>query len=215
MDFVVPALVPLLLAAVGAVRRAPVPPPVVSWSALVEAPERHVGTPVRLFLQQHSAVPTWEPFLTRFAPERYVALQGWSDEQILWDETSYDAPQMRVFVPRGGRLERLAARLRPHERLALVGVVRSAHLGRPWFEVLGFQRTRESVPEGTVLHAVKALELMERAAWSLAREQLDRALLAPLTEPARASIVALREHCDERLAPRRARNASAERDGER
>jgi len=64
--------------------------------------------------------------------------------------------------------------------------------GRPWIEVVSARRTREYVPEGTVLHAAQAEEFLEREAWPLALDQLDRALAAPLPAHARVRLEAVK-----------------------
>ena len=178
------------------------PPPVVTWAELAAEPECHLGAPRLVFVQHRAPLEPWEPFLTRFSPERYAGLSAWADEQLPWLEDDYLAPAARLFVRRGTRLDRVLARCQPHERLALRVVVRSAHLGRPWVEVLGAQRSRAFVPEGSVLHAEKALELMGRGALDLARDQLARALAAPLPAHARGELEALVSRC-EASAPRR------------
>ena len=186
-------------------------PEVAAWNQLVEAPEAHLDRPVRLFLQLHSVEEDWECYQTRFAPERWIALRAWTDEQHLWDAAEFGRPEALVFVRRGGRLARLVGRLAPHDRLAIAGVVRTAHLGRPWLEVRGFQRARRTVPEGTVLHASKALELMERKAWELAAEQLERALAAPLPAPSAEELRTFVARCEAELEALRVRGASFRR----
>lgn len=171
------------------------PLPEVTWEELTQNPESHLGRAELLHLQFHSPLAPWEPYQTRFAPEGFAGIACWADEQLLWDAAEYEAPAARAFVRRGGALERRLARLRPHDRVALRVVVRSAQLGRPWVEVVGLQRSPQTVPEGSVLHAVKALELMERGAYGLAADQLDRALAAPLPRHAALVLEELRTGC--------------------
>lgn len=210
MEAILSQLVAFTLTVAAAAPRQELPE-VEPWTQLVEAPEAHLARPVRLFLQFHSVERDQECYQTRFAPERWLALRAWTDEQQLWDPAEYDRPEALVFVRRGGRLARLVGRLAPHDRLAIAGVVRTAHLGRPWFEVRGFQRARRTVPEGTVLHASKALELMERKAWELAAEQLERALAAPLPAPAAAELRTFVARCEAELEALRVRGASYRR----
>jgi hypothetical protein len=171
-------------------------PEAVTWAQLADAPECLLGEQRIVFVQSQAALEPWEPYLTRFSPERYAGLAAWSDEQLPWIEDDYRAPAASVFVRRATRLERFLASCHPHERLALRVVVRTAHLGRPWVEVLGVQRARRTVPEGTVLHAEKALELMARGSWDLAQDQLGRALAAPLPAHARGELEELARRCE-------------------
>lgn len=210
MEAILSQFLALALTLAGAAPRQPLPA-VAAWSALTAAPEAHLAEPVRLFLQFHSVEEDWECYQTRFSPEGWIALRAWTDEQRLWDPAEFERPEALVFVPRGGRLARLVPRLRPHDRIALVGVVRTAQLGRPWVEVRGCQRARSTVPEGTVLHAVKALELMDRKAWELAAEQLGRALAAPLPAPAAEELRGFVARCEAELEALRVRGASFRR----
>lgn len=167
-----------------------------TWEELASAPERHVGRPVLLFVQHRGVLEEWEPYMTRFSPGRYRAFRAWSDEQLPWLEPDYRAPSATLFVERGARLDRVLSRAAVHDRLALAVVVRSAHLGRPWVEVVGAQRARHTVPEGSVLHAERALELIERGAFDLAREQVGRALAAPLPAHTRGELEEIARRCE-------------------
>ena len=51
---------------------------------------------------------------------------------------------------------------------------------QPWIEVQRAIPTRAQVPEGALLHAIRAAELHERGAFDLAAAEFDRALAAPL-----------------------------------
>lgn len=201
MDPILSKLVALCLSFASAAYDQP-PPEVVAWETLQDAPEVHLGVTCRMYIQFHSLEQDWNPYQTRFGPEGYLAIRGWSDEQRLWIEGEFNQPAARVFVPRGGRLERLLGGVKTNERIVLRCVVRTAHLGRPWIEVQGFQRSRRTVPEGTILHTLKAMDLMGREAWALAIDQLDRALVAPLPEPVAADLRAIVARCRAEMGAR-------------
>lgn len=207
MDPILSKLVALCLSFASAAYDQP-PPELVAWGTLQDAPEVHLGATCRMYIQFHSLEEDWNPYQTRFGPEDYLAVRGWNDEQRLWIAEEFDRPAARVFVPRGGRLERLLGRVKVNDRIVLRCIVRTAHLGRPWVEVVGFQRSRRSVPEGTILHALKAMDLMRREAWALAIDQLDRALAAPLPVPVAADLRAIAARCRAEMGARQISTAA-------
>ncbi len=188
LSFVAPALAGLI----GMAREAPVLP-LVEWEELVAHSHEEIGRTVRVFVQVEGRVETWEPYLTRFTPQTYLGVRGWSDAQMPWLEVDYRHPRVHLFARRDRAVARRFEAARPHDRLTVACVVRGIFAGRVWVEALGARPTRESVPEGTVLHAEKALDLLRREAPGMAREQLERALAAPLPRRAREALEALRD----------------------
>ncbi len=172
-------------------------PPLASWEGLVAAGGGELGKLVQLDLQACSRPTTWEPFLTRFVPEEYICLSAWSDAQLPWLEEDYETPLAVVFARRGSPAARVLAAAKPHERLTLACIPRSFQAGNLWVEVVLAHKSHWQLTEGAVLHVEKALELLGREAPELAREQLERALAAPLPSHAAAAIAGLLERCGE------------------
>ncbi len=174
-----------------------------SWDEVVREPVGFLGRTVRFVVQFHSLDERWNPYVTRFGPRDYVALNGWTDEQRLWIRSEYDDPVVRIFVRRDGGLAALFAGLEGHERVAVTCVVRELFAGRPWAEVVEATKLAEYVPEGSVLHAIRALDFMALELFELAAGQVDRALDAPVPERVRAELEGWRERC---LAEKRVKN---------
>lgn len=173
----------------------------VSLVEVVEEAEVFLGEEVRFVAQLCERVDRWEGLLTPFQPGTHCGLALWPDEALLWRQEAYDAPVLAAFVPRDSRWAARAERLRPHDRVLVTGRVRSCLAGRPWIEVTRILRTREQVPEGTVLHAIRAGEMVRRGALDLAQAEVERALAAPLPTRPRAVLEAFRDGC-QRLAAR-------------
>ena len=174
------------------------PPPAdvpLAWKDLVERPERWLGRSVRVVAQYHSRVEAWNPYLTRFGPGQFSAHQLWSDEQLPWVVAEHASPAVRLFTRRGAASEWALAEARAYERFELTLSVRELFLGLPWCEVTEVLPLAESIPEGTVIHAAKALRLIESRAHSLARSELDQALVPGLPLRARNELERLREAC--------------------
>ncbi len=173
----------------------------VSLVEVVEEAEVFLGEEVRFVAQVSDRVSQWEGLLTPFQPGTHRGLALWPDEALLWQQEAYDAPLLTTFVRRDSRWAARAERLRPHDRVLVTGRVRSCLAGRPWIEVTRILRTREQVPEGTVLHAIRAGEMVERGALDLALAEVERALAAPLPERPRVVLEAFRAGC-QRLTSR-------------
>lgn len=176
-----------------------------SVTSLMDGPERWLGEPVRVVAQFESEVEAWEPLLTRFHPSAFRCVRVWGDEQWLWIEDEYEAPAARFFVRRGSMVDAALTAARPHDRLALEVVVREVMGGHAWIEVTDAAWTAQQTPEGTVLHAIRALDMIEREGWALALSEFDRALEPNLPGHVRRELETLREVAE------RAHDAAAER----
>ncbi len=158
------------------------------WEQLVGEQARVTDEPVSVVLQFHSLVENWDGYCTPFSARTHLAVRAWSDTQRPWHRSEYEAPAVQVYVRRGGLAEKRLLAAAAHDRFVVTGHVRALFLGRPWIEVVSACPTREQVPLGSILHASRALKLLGRGAHDLAREQLHRALDAPLPRHARLAL---------------------------
>ena len=165
-----------------------------SVAVLADSPARWLGEPTHVIVQvEGEPEGTWNPFLGRFHPADYRRIRVWGDEQWLWQKDEFEAPAADLFVRRGTVLEGLLSRARRHDRLALEVVVRELHAGAAWIEIIDAAYTPEQTPEGTVLHAIRGLDLIEREGWSLAVSELERALAPNLPGHVRRELETLRD----------------------
>ena len=190
------------------------PPSLATWADLCDRPSHWLGKTVRLRIQFHDRVETWNPYLTRFGPRRFVAVQAWADEQVPWIKEEFDAPAVRVFLKRGEASEWALGEAQQGARFELTVVVREVFLDLPWTEVIEVLPLPERIPEGTVIHASKARELMEQKSWKLAELEIDQACTDGLPAHAREELERLRATCREGLATER-RPRSTPRDARR
>lgn len=162
--------------------------PLVTWSELDKNCTQRLGQPVRVQLQFHSAIASWNPFMTRFGPREFSAVRAWGDEQFPWVASDFESPAARLFVRRDSDAERVLAIAKPAERFELDVIVREVLFDRPWVEVLAARALTEIIGEGTVIHARRAIELTEAGAWKLADAEYERALAPSLPPHARAEL---------------------------
>ncbi len=162
---------------------------VVPLDTLRAKPGRYLGREVRFVLQFHTLLEDWNPYLSRFEPARWLALEAWPDEDFTWDETVFAAPARHLFVRRGGGFEPLVRRARTYQRFEVRARVREVFLGEPWLELLELVPLDGEVGEGTILHVTRARELLFEGQFDLALEQYERARSAPLPPHALAALL--------------------------
>lgn len=192
-----PAEDPLASAAVHAAGPTLPVAPAYALGALVEAPAAKLGETVTVKVQLRSELEDWEPYLSRYSPEDHRAFVVWGDEQWLWIEEEYEAPMAVVHVRRGTLAEATLGAARPHDRFELDVSVTELQAGRAWIEATRAVLTPEQTPEGTVLHTIRALDMIEREGWRLALSELDRALAPNLPGHVRRELETLRDRCQE------------------
>jgi hypothetical protein len=192
-----PALVLAFALSAGAPDGAPPEVPLVTWEELCARPSRWAGKTVHVRIQYQDPVANWNPYLTRFSSSRFVAIQAWADEQIPWVKTEYDTPVVRLFALRDGPCAWAFQSARKGDRFEVTIVVREVFLALPWAEVTEVVPLLERIGEGTVIHAGRAIELMNRQAWKLAELEIDQAITIHLPERARAELQRMKEQCQE------------------
>lgn len=173
-------------------------PESVALEEVVGDPHAWLGRAVRFTGQLHSLPPEWNPWLTRFGTESYLAVRLWGDEQRLWNEQDYDHPAATVFARRGSEPARLLATAPVYARFELVGVVRQVFFDRPWIEILSARALPRQLGEGAVLHASRAVNLAQNEQWELAAEEFARARAGDLPENAARELEQLEGWCRQR-----------------
>lgn len=161
----------------------------VALGALRADPGRYLNQEVRFVFQFRALREDWNPFLSRFEPSRWLALEVWPDEVFTWDRAAFEAPARRLFLRRGGGFEPLARRARTYQRFEARARVRETFQGEPWLELIELVPLEGEVGEGTILHVTRARELVLEGQFDLALEQYERARSAPLPPHALAAVL--------------------------
>ncbi|MBL8857614.1 MAG: hypothetical protein JNL28_03795 [Planctomycetes bacterium] len=170
-------------------------PALVTWRDLSDNPCRWLGRKVRVRMQFESELADWNPYMTRFGRGQFDALRGWSDGQFPWIEAEYNSPEVLFFVRKGSAEQHALDDAATYSRYEFTVVVREVFLDTPWAEIVAVHTMPEQIREATVIHAARAIDLMEKQAWRLARLELDVALEAPLPEAAGNELKRLVEIC--------------------
>jgi hypothetical protein len=174
-------------------------PALVSWSELCERPCRWLGRKVRVRMQYESELTDWNAYMTRFGTGQFDALRAWSDEQLPWIEQEFHAPEGLLFVRKGSAQQHALDSAKTYSRYECTIQVREVFLDTPWAEIIDVRPMAEQIREATVIHAARAIELMNERSFDLAKLELDVALEAPLPEAPLHALKLLRDACENPL----------------
>jgi hypothetical protein len=171
------------------------PLPLTTWRDLVDHPGRHVNKRLRLVLQFRTRVPTWSPYLTRFGTRDFVAYQFWGDEQRLWQIEEFQCAPVRLFARKQSLADWTLEKTQMYARFEVEISVREIFLDQPWAEIESVTPLDEHVSEGTLIHASRAIELMQSKSWKLAENEFDQALAGLLPPDAKRELENMRDEC--------------------
>ena len=174
-------------------------PPVVGLSELRAHPTLWLGREARFVLQFDAPRKDRDAPFGGMDSSTHWAFRAWGDEQPLWDAEEFADPGTRLFVRLGSPAEMRLRVARRFERFEAHGRVRQVLAGEPWIEIDTVHRLSEAVGEGSLIHATRALRLVEEGHWFLAADQFDRSLAARLPQPARVELERLRDECRRRF----------------
>jgi hypothetical protein len=169
--------------------------PLTTWRDLIDHPGRHVNKRLRLVLQFQSRVATWNPYLTRFGPRDFDAYQFWGDEQRLWNVEDFRSAPVRLFARKHNVPDWTLEKAQAYARFEVEIVVREVFLDQPWAEIESALPLDEHVSEGALIHASRAVELMQNNSWKLAENELDQALAGLLPADAKRELENMRDEC--------------------
>jgi hypothetical protein len=174
----------------------------VSLATLARDPRPYLGRSVLVRFQVQAHPATWNPYLTRFGSADWSRCEVWADEQFLWEREAWDAPAAAVFARRDSVAHSALGDAPRLARFQARAHVSQVFLGRPWIEVSEVQRVPGAIGEGSVLHATRALEHLEKEQHRIALDHFDRALVGEMPDVARAELRRLRDEAQQALTPR-------------
>ncbi len=155
---------------------------------LYAAPRAHLGNIARVRFQLRGLREEWEPYITRFGPQDYMAFDVWSDDQLLWEKAEFDEPLATLFLRRDCEAARTLRGAPKYARFEALLRVEQLFLGRPWIELFELRPLPEALNEGALLHATRGVRSLAERKWGRAEDDLRRALASNLPAPARADL---------------------------
>ncbi|MFT5286359.1 MAG: hypothetical protein ACI8TQ_002527 [Planctomycetota bacterium] len=197
LTILIPAL--LLLGASDPPAPVVVSVPKVELGELRENRSHWLGEEVRFVFQLNAELKTWEPWITPFGVSDYRALSVWDDRALLWNAADYSNLTPRIFVRRGTDASKALSKIRRYDRFEVRAKVQTIFLDEPWIELLEVKLLKERVSQGTVLHAERAVKLIDEGHFELALGELDRARLGRLPKYVDAELGEMSFRCKERL----------------
>lgn len=171
-------------------------PPLVELSKLRSEGLRWLGRRVRVVVQLDARVETWDAWVSHFHPAAWTRLSVWADEQFLWRREEWEQPWSHLYARSDTPAAALLSNAGRFRRFELEVDVREHLLGEARLEVLRATPLSESVGEGAILHASRAMDLLDRGLAALAKAEFERAQAGRLPEHARAELARLMAGCD-------------------
>lgn len=164
--------------------------PATSLESLHKNPDKHLGQRVKLTLVFSQELEPGNPYFTRFTPTSYARFAARSGAGPLWAPEIFGGEFQHLFLAReSAHLATLRA-AKPNQRFEATAIVRDNFRGLPWIELVDLKLRPEWVPEGTLIAVARGKRLREEGQRHLALEQFERALVDPLPEQERASLLA-------------------------
>lgn len=167
----------------------------VDLGVVYDHPAEAVGQELSFYVQFDGLQEDWNAFGTEFAPSSHLRATVWSDNQRLWDRLDFNNPLGEVYIRTNTRAAQRLLGVQRFQRLLCVGTVRNLRCGKPWIEVTHMYVARQSVSEGSLLHAIRAVDLHSRKAFTLARDEYARAITANLPKAVRSELQGLVDAC--------------------
>ncbi|MEO0479375.1 MAG: hypothetical protein AAF196_07840 [Planctomycetota bacterium] len=144
-------------------------------SAIRQSPEAYRGVYSRFEIQFDTVGQVQNPFFTRFVPSEFVNFFAWDGEQPIWRKSEFHNVFAMLFMSKLNEQSSEIHRLSIYDRLSCVGIVRSTFQGKPWIEVLSFEKMVTKVDTPTLAHLYRAETWMNRRDWSKAISELGLA----------------------------------------
>jgi hypothetical protein len=169
--------------------------PMATLTALQRDGLRWLGRRARVVVQFNRSLDQWDPWISRFHPGPWLRLSAWGDEQFLWQHDVWQQPWSELYVRRDGPAAAVLAGATLTRRYELEIDVREHLYGSARIEVLSATPLLESVGEGAVLHASRAMTLLEDGNRHFAKAEFERALAGLLPAHARVELERLIQGC--------------------
>jgi hypothetical protein len=164
-------------------------PKQVTLAKVLEDPSAFLGVPVEMTIQFHETTKFFNPFFTRFTPERYVNFAAWGDEAALWMPEDFAASHPLFFVNKGGPDAQKVLGLAPFTRLRVTALTLSTFKGQAWIEILKIKVERKALSRTSLGHIITGDKFAQQDRYNAAIQEYLKAWNADdLPGPARASV---------------------------
>jgi len=163
----------------------------VSLTKVLEDPEAFKAVEVEFVIQFHETTGFFNPFFTRFTPERYVNFAAWGDGQALWMPEDFAASHPLFFVEKGTPMAKAILHAAPFTRFRVTGRVESTFMDRAWIAITELEEEGTSLTNTALGHIIAGDKFAAEDRHNAAIQHYLKAYADKnLPEPARAAVAA-------------------------
>jgi len=148
----------------------------VSLTELRKAPESYRGIPCEFVLVFHEYSQVYNPFFTRFVPEKYMNMSAWGDEQKIWEIREYTRDYCFLFVDKENTSLPGFLKLKRFDRIRVVGTIKDMFRGAPWIEVHSMTPVKGKLTQKSLIHRVRGDVAMKKNRPRIAAKEYNQAL---------------------------------------
>ncbi len=114
---------------------------------------RHV--PCEFDMVFHGFSQHYNPYFTRFVPERFVNFSAWGAEQSIWEREQFNDDFPYLFVAKSNPVLPKFMEMKRFDRVRFVGIIRDTFRGEPWIEVVSITPMPGKITEKALIHRVR------------------------------------------------------------
>lgn len=148
----------------------------VTLSQLMKTPESFRAVPCEFTLTFHQFTQVYNPYFTRFVPERFLNFAAWGDEQEIWKVEEYSRDFPFLFVSKGAKNLTDFLKLERFDRVQVVGEIKDIFKGKPWIELYSVKPLDGKITEKSLVHRVRGDMAMKKNRPRIAVKEYNLAL---------------------------------------
>ncbi|MFW5882688.1 MAG: tetratricopeptide repeat protein [Planctomycetota bacterium] len=166
----------------------------VDLEQLVRNPQAYEGMRVRFNATFVQTAGLFDPYHTRFTPERSINMVVWDDQAAIWKPTVRSKPVVTLYYDKNRKGAKAVSSLDKYTVITVIGQVQSSFRGQPWIDCHSLERAKVvgTFTDNAVYHLEQGLALAEAGEHELADENLRRALSEDLPLYAQAAVHRMR-----------------------
>jgi hypothetical protein len=124
----------------------------------------------------HQYTQVYNPYFTRFVPERYLNFAAWGDEQEIWKVEEYSRDFPFLFVAKKARNLSDFLKLKRFDRVQVIGEIKDIFKGKPWIELYSIKPLDGKITEKSLVHRVRGDMAMKKNRPRIAVKEYNLAL---------------------------------------
>jgi len=164
----------------------------VSLAKILDDPDAFKAVSVDFVIQFHETTGFFNPFFTRFTPERYVNFAAWGEGQALWMPEDFAESHPLFFVEKQTPMSKAILHAAPFTRFRCTGRVESTFMGRAWISIQKIEEEGTSLTSTALGHIIAGDKFAQQDRYNAAIQHYLKAYGDKALPPAAKAAVATR-----------------------